>query len=120
MSLFAIVGSKEPLYKVDMKSRKEESAHVEEFLLHSALDAVDEIMWTTPAMTLKVVDKFNDQFVSGFVTATSVKFLLLHDSRNDDTIKAFFNEVHELYLKVMDNKLKPYSIISNLIISAST
>lgn len=100
MSLFVLVGSKEPLYKMEMKSRKEESAHVDEFLLHSALDIVDEMMWTTQPMALKVVDKFNDQLVSAFVTATNVKFLLLHETRNDDTIKAFFHEVHELYLKV--------------------
>jgi trafficking protein particle complex subunit 2 len=100
MSMFVLVGSKEPLYKMELKSRKEESAHVDEFLLHSALDIVDELMWTTQSMALKVVDKFNDQFVSAFVTATNVKFLLLHESRNEDTIRAFFHEVHELYLKV--------------------
>lgn len=100
MSLFVLVGSTQPLYKMEMKSRKEESAHVDEFLLHSALDIVDELMWTTQSMNLKVVDKFNDQFVSAFVTATNIKFLLLHETRNDDTIRAFFHEVHELYLKV--------------------
>lgn len=100
MSLFVLVGSKEPLYKMEVKSRREESAHVDEFLLHSALDIVDEAMWTTPSMALKVVDKFNEQLVSAFVAATGVRFLLLHESRNDDTIKAFFHEVHELYLKV--------------------
>lgn len=98
--MFVVVGSTQPLYKMEMKSRKEESAHVDEFLLHSALDIVDELMWTTQSMNLKVVDKFNDQFVSSFVTATNIKFLLLHETRNDDTIRAFFHEVHELYLKV--------------------
>ncbi|GAB9465543.1 hypothetical protein Gpo141_00002949 [Globisporangium polare] len=108
MSLFVLVGSKEPLYKMEMKSRKEESAHVDEFLLHSALDIVDEMMWTTQPMALKVVDKFNDQLVSAFVTATNVKFLLLHETRNDDTIKAFFHEVHELYLKLLMNPFYEY------------
>ncbi|TMW69337.1 hypothetical protein Poli38472_001493 [Pythium oligandrum] len=108
MSMFVLVGSKEPLYKMEMKTRKEESAHVDEFLLHSALDIVDEMMWTTPNMALKVVDKFNDQFVSAFVTATNIKFLLLHESRNDDTIKAFFHEVHELYLKLLMNPFYEY------------
>ncbi|GMF21411.1 unnamed protein product [Phytophthora fragariaefolia] len=100
MSMFVVVGSKEPLYKMEMRARREESAHVDEFVLHAALDLVDELMWTTPAMALKVVDRFNDQLVSAFVTASGVKFLLLHETRNDDTVKAFFHEVHELYVKV--------------------
>lgn len=95
-----LVGTKEPLYKVEFKNRKEENAHVNEFLIHSALDVVDEMTWTTSAMALKVVDTFNDQYVSAFVTATNLKFLLLHDSRNDDAIKSFFLELYELYLKV--------------------
>ncbi|GLE04051.1 hypothetical protein PINS_up012962 [Pythium insidiosum] len=108
MSMFVLVGSKEPLYKMEMRTRREESAHVDEFLLHSALDIVDEMMWTSQAMALKVVDKFNDQLVSAFVTATNVKFLLLHETRNDDTIKAFFHEVHELYLKLLMNPFYEY------------
>ncbi|KAG2763444.1 hypothetical protein PC129_g15997 [Phytophthora cactorum] len=103
MSMFVVVGSKEPLYKMEMRARREESAHVDEFVLHAALDLVDELMWTTPAMALKVVDRFNDQLVSAFVTASGVKFLLLHETRNDDTVKAFFHEVHELYVKLLMN-----------------
>jgi hypothetical protein len=41
--------------------------------------------------------------VSAFVTAAQIRFLLLHDGRSDDVIKAFFRDVHELYLKVMLN-----------------
>ncbi|DAZ97215.1 TPA: hypothetical protein N0F65_003846 [Lagenidium giganteum] len=108
MSIFVMVGSKEPLYKMEMKSRRDDSAHLDEFLLHSALDLVDEMMWTTPVMALKVVDKFNDLLVSAFVTATNIKFLLLHDTKNDDTIKAFFHEVHELYLKLLLNPFYEY------------
>ncbi|KAF5751742.1 trafficking protein particle complex subunit 2 isoform X2 [Tripterygium wilfordii] len=31
--------------------------------------------------------------------------MLLHDSRNDDGIKSFFQEVHELYIKILLNPL---------------
>ncbi|KAK2391240.1 trafficking protein particle complex subunit [Trifolium repens] len=31
--------------------------------------------------------------------------MLLHDSRNDDGIKSFFQEVHELYIKTLLNPL---------------
>ncbi|EQC28397.1 hypothetical protein SDRG_13726 [Saprolegnia diclina VS20] len=103
MSLFMVVGSTEPLYSLDVKPRKEETAHVDEFVLHSALDVVHEAMWANNSMWLKVVDKFNDQFVSGFVTATNVKFVLLHESRNEDAIKAFFLDVYDLYVKLLLN-----------------
>lgn len=68
------------------------------------MDLVEELMWTTSAMALKVVDQFNDQLVSAFVTATGAKFLLLHETRNDDTIEAFFHEVYELYAKVSSDQ----------------
>ena len=87
-----------------IRARREESAHVDELVLHAALDLVDELMWTTSAMALKVVDQINDQLVSAFVTASGAKFLLLHETRNDDTIKAFFHEVHELYVKVSSDQ----------------
>jgi hypothetical protein len=29
-----------------------------------------------------------------------MKFILLHEAKNDDGIKAFFNDVWELYVKV--------------------
>jgi hypothetical protein len=48
----------------------------------------------------QVVDKFNDLLVSCYNTAGHARLLLLHDSRlSEESIRAFFQEVHELYVK---------------------
>jgi hypothetical protein len=48
------------------------------------------------------VDRFNNLQVTAYVTAGGTRFLLLHDGKNDDSIRAFFTEVHELYLRVSE------------------
>jgi hypothetical protein len=49
---------------------------------------------------LQTVDRFNNLLVTAFVTPGNARFLLLHDGRSDDSIRAFFSEVYELYLRV--------------------
>ena len=53
-------------------------------------------------MNLAQVDNFNQLRVSAYVTAAQMKFLLLHDGKSEDAIKAFFKDVYEVYLKVRD------------------
>ena len=47
-----------------------------------------------------VKQQVNQQLVSTFLTAGHIKFMLLHGGKSEDSIKNFFNEVYELYVKV--------------------
>ncbi|XP_078155464.1 uncharacterized protein LOC144551395 [Carex rostrata] len=106
---FIIVSKNDiPIYEAEVGSavrQKQEQVHQHQFILHAALDLVQDIAWTTSAMFLKSVDRFNDLTVSVYVTAGHTRLMLLHDSRNEDGIKNFFQEVHELYVKTLLNPL---------------
>ncbi|XP_020085196.1 probable trafficking protein particle complex subunit 2 isoform X4 [Ananas comosus] len=69
---FVIVSRNDiPIYEAEVGSvlKKEEAAHLHQFILHAALDIVQDLAWTTSAMFLKSVDRFNDLVVSVYVTA---------------------------------------------------
>ena len=69
----------------------------------------------SPFLELQTTDRFNNLLVTSYVSpGSSARFLLLHDGRNDDSIKSFFSEVYELYVRIMLNPFHgPATKISN-------
>lgn len=108
--LFLIVGRNEPLYSAEFSPTPTSDSITRQnyFVMHSALDLVDKCAFATTQMYLKTVDKVNHQMVSVFLTAGHVKLMLLHCGKSEDTIRNFFMEVHELYVKLSMNPFYQY------------
>jgi hypothetical protein len=77
---------------------------------------VDEKLWASNSKYLKVVDRFANLFISAFVSPGNVRLLLLHEKKDEDNVKQFFNEVYELYLHVL---LNPFYRLNSPITSAA-
>jgi len=77
--------------------------HVIQMIANASLDVIEEMVVNNSGMYLKAVDKFNEWTVSAFVTAGNMKFVLLHEAKNEEGIRAFFTEVWELYVKTAMN-----------------
>lgn len=52
------------------------------------------------------IEQVNQQQVSTFLTAGNIKFMLLHGGKSDESIRNFFQDVYELYVKVRYDLLR--------------
>ncbi|KAF9008684.1 Sedlin [Cyathus striatus] len=77
--------------------------HVIQMIANASLDVIEDVMRKDNLMYLKSVDKFNEWTVSAFVTPGNMKFILLHEGKNDEGIRSFFMDVWELYVKTTLN-----------------
>ncbi|GAA5835723.1 hypothetical protein JCM3766R1_005832 [Sporobolomyces carnicolor] len=77
--------------------------HVMQLVAHASLDVVEDVQWTNGAMYLKSIDKFHEWTVSVWLTPGGVKLILLHELKNDEGIRFFFQETWENYVKTLLN-----------------
>jgi hypothetical protein len=133
---FAIIGTQDnPLFEYEFGTSKQggdgqsrfsdQARHLNQFVLHSSLDIVEEIQWTSNQLYLKAIDKFFNNYISCFITGGNVKLLLLHQPLNpagaggsttrnstsiganptspqtEEAIKNFFTEAYENYVKAI-------------------
>ncbi|KAI9501986.1 TRAPP subunit [Coemansia spiralis] len=101
---FAIVGTNDsPLYEAEFGIQREENKYLQQFVVHAALDLVDDVQFMTSGCYLKAVDRYNDWTVSAYVTPSNARFMLLHEAKPEDPIRSFFAACHELYLRTLLN-----------------
>ena len=65
---------------------------------------------------LRVIDRFNNYVISAYVTPGGTHFLLLHDGRSEDSVRMYFTECHELFVK---NMMNPFAQFGAPIVSRS-
>ena len=116
--VFTIVGKSEPLFEAELipptsgsqpAATTDELAYLHQFVLHASLDMVQSSMWSNNANFLRVIDRFNTLLVSAYITPGGTVMLLLHHGRtNEESIRAFFVEVGDLFAKHVMN---PFAVL---------
>ncbi|KAI9636113.1 putative ER to Golgi transport-related protein [Dioszegia hungarica] len=86
-----------------------------QMIAFKSLDGVEEVQESTGSLYLRNVDKHNEWTVSAYL-AMGVKFILVHDQKNDDGIRMFFNELWELWVKIL---LNPFHTVNTPVRSSA-
>lgn len=109
----------------------ESSRYMNQFVVHAALDVVEEVQWLSPNMWLKVIDHYapTNSHISCFMAGTNVRFMLLHQPggptatagsrastlssssiaqnptspQTEEAIRQFMTEVYEIWVKTLMN-----------------
>ncbi|EFP83092.2 uncharacterized protein PGTG_09045 [Puccinia graminis f. sp. tritici CRL 75-36-700-3] len=93
----------------------ERGRHVVQLVSHAALDTIDALIWAEKSMYLKQIDRFHEWSVSAWIPPGGMRFVLLHEIKNnDDGIKMFFLEAWESFVR---HQLSPFYEINSRIAS---
>lgn len=109
---FAAMGTEDnPLYELEFGTFRlggdgvlrftQEMKELNPFVVHAALDVVEDVQWETNTLYLKAIDTFYGYLVSAYVTPGNVKMMLVHEGKNEEAIRHFFTDVNDLYVKTM-------------------
>lgn len=76
-----------------------------QFSLYSALDVIDETMWTRGDFYMSKVDRpYGDSYyISAYVGLAPARLLLMQDSEPKDSIATFFAEAYQLCVRYFMN-----------------
>ncbi|KAI8529474.1 hypothetical protein RHMOL_Rhmol12G0227200 [Rhododendron molle] len=79
-----------PIYEAEVGTavKKEDAAHQHQFILHAALDIVQDLAWTTSAMFLKAIDRFNELAVSVLLNPLYLPGSRITSSHFDTKVRA--------------------------------
>eukprot|EP00050_Salpingoeca_kvevrii_P011718 m.17526 g.17526 ORF g.17526 m.17526 type:complete len:134 (-) comp3593_c0_seq1:190-591(-) len=108
----AVIGPKNnPLY---FRTASEDVLRFQ-FLVHSALDVVDEKVASLGKsgadQFLGLLSSADDMRVYGYMTQTKYKFVVVVDdvsTARDNEIRAMFRRIHELYMVAISNPFHTY------------
>ncbi|KAL0225118.1 hypothetical protein RCL1_003030 [Eukaryota sp. TZLM3-RCL] len=67
-----------PLYIKDFSVEHGIREALNHFVIHAALDVMDQLIWTTPQMYVRCVDQFEEKLVYGLITASRLFSLSTH------------------------------------------
>jgi hypothetical protein len=98
--------------EVSKMKKDDDTVVFKQFMLHSSLDILDELKWQNNQFSFKAIDTVSKYTVSAFVSAGVVKMLLLHEGKSEDSIKSYFQEIYEYYIKSLLNPF--YELNSSL------
>jgi len=84
--------------------KQDDARHLRQFVIAAATDRLNERKWELTSAYLKIIDQFDsDLFVYAYCTQGNFQFVLLTTKREEGNVKAFFESMHEVVVKMRMN-----------------